>query len=130
DGSLIDTGTNTITDRNGNYFSTTVSTSTTFTDTLGGTVLTVSGSGTSTSPIQYAYTNPANTSVAFVAHYTNYTVKTNFGCSGIGEYGPISNPLVSDVTLPDGSKYLFSYEPTPGDSTKTTGRLQQVTLST
>ncbi len=130
DGSLIDTGTKTITDRDGNYFSTTVSTNTTFTDTLGGTVLTVSGSGTSSSPIQYSYTSAANTSVSFTAHYTSYTVKTSFGCSGISEYGPISNPLVSDVTLPDGSKYLFTYEPTPGDSTKTTGRLQQVTLPT
>jgi len=130
DGSIINTGANTITDRNGNYFSATVSGSTTFTDTLGATVLTVSGSGTPSSPVQYMYASPSNPSVPVTTHYTNYTVKTNFGCSGISEYGPVSNPLVSDVALPDGSKYLFTYEPTPGDSTKTTGRLQQITLPT
>jgi hypothetical protein len=47
-------------DRNVNFFSSNVSGSTTFTDTLGTTVLTVSGSGTPTSPMQYTYTSPAN----------------------------------------------------------------------
>jgi len=98
------TGNGTVTDRNGNFFGSNVSGSTTFTDTLGTTVLTVSGSDTAASPMQYTYTSPASTPASVLAHYSNYTVKTNFGCGGIGEYGPSTMALISDVTLPDGSQ--------------------------
>jgi RHS repeat-associated protein len=124
------TGTGRVADRNGNFFTSSVAGNTTFTDTLGTTVLTVSGSGTPASPMQYTYTSPATTPASVVTHYSNYTVKTNFGCSGIGEYGPSTISLASDVTLPDGSQYLFTYEATPGDATKVTGRVKQVTLPT
>jgi RHS repeat-associated protein len=50
-------GAGTVRDRNGNYFSSTVSPSTTtFTDTLGTTALTVAGSGTPSSPMTYSGT--------------------------------------------------------------------------
>jgi RHS repeat-associated protein len=97
-----------------------------FTDTLGSQVLTITGS----SPVTFAYTSPSGASAAYVMHYTTKTVKTAFGCSGIAEYGPTSASLVTDITLPDGSKYLFAYEPTPGFTGDYTGRLQSVTLPT
>jgi RHS repeat-associated protein len=124
------TGAGSVTDRNGNFFSASVSGSTTFTDTLGTTVLTVSGSGTGASPMQYAYTSPANTSVSVTVHYTDYTVQTNFTCSGIAQYGPSTVSLPSDVTLPDGSQYLFTYEATPSFPGSVTGRMKQITLPT
>ncbi len=111
------------TDPNGNYF--TVS-GNVFTDTLGTTALTISG----TNPVNFTYTSPANTQVSVAMHYTTYTVKTNFGCSGIAEYGPTSASLVSSVSLPDGSQYTFQYEATPGFAGDFTGRISSVTLPT
>jgi YD repeat-containing protein len=47
-------------------------------------------------------------------NYTNYTVATNFGISGIHEYkSSAAVALVSSIVLPDGSKYNFTYEATP-----------------
>jgi hypothetical protein len=62
--------------------------------------------------------------------YVSYTVKTNFGCSGVAEYGPTSNSLVDRITLPDGTFYQFLYEPTPGFAGDVTGRLASVALPT
>jgi RHS repeat-associated protein len=108
------------TDSNGNQIS--VSSSGVFTDTLGTTVLTVSGSGTSTSPLNFAYTAPSG-QTAIVAHFTNQNVSTtSFGCSGVSNYTGTAIPLMTDITLPDSSRYLFQYDGT--------GRLHQVTLPT
>lgn len=141
-GNLIVPGTS-IQDRNGNKI--TLS-SGAYTDTLGTTALTISGSGTSASPKLFTFT-PPNTSLAkcgstngvacFTLNYTNYTVATNFGISTIGEYkSSASVPLVTSLVLPDGSQYSFTYEPTPGSCTPysgttcTTARLASVTLPT
>jgi hypothetical protein len=62
--------------------------------------------------------------------YTSYTVQTNFGCSGIVEFAATSESLVSEIDLPDGTKYTFTYEQTPGTPSNTTGRLASVTLPT
>jgi hypothetical protein len=125
----------TATDANGNQISvSSTSSSATFTDTLGTTAVTVTGAATAASPLNLQYTGPAGlTSV--VVHYTNYNVKTSFGCSGVGEYGGsggTQTALVSDVTLPDGSKYVFAYETTlgSGNSSYKTGRIASVTLPT
>jgi len=114
------------TDRNGNQI--TVNSSGQFFDTLSSTVpvLTVSGS----SPMTFTYTAPSGANASYTMKYTAYTVKTNFGCPNISEYGPTSNNLVSEIDLPDGSKYTFTYEPTPGYAGDVTGRLYQVTLPT
>lgn len=126
------TGTGSVTDRNGNVLSATLASgTTTFTDTLGTPVLTVSGSGTPASPMQYSYTSPANTAANVLVHYTNKNVRTNFGCSGISETSTPNVPMVTDVTLPDGSQYTFQYEATPGTTTgEVTGRITLVTLPT
>jgi len=121
----------TLTDRNGNQIS--VSASGVFTDTLGTTVLTIAGQGTATSPLDLQYTGPNGLRHVYV-YYTNYNVKTNFGC-GFMEYGGtsgIQNPLVDHITFPDGSTYAFAYETTlgSGNSGYVTGRLQSVVLPT
>src|SRR6266567_4804210 len=119
-------------DRNGNRLS--VDTGGHFFDTLSSTtaVLTVAGAGTAASPMTFTYTAASGGS-AYTMRYTTYTVQTNFGCSSVTEYGAngtTTAPLVSEIDLPDGSKYTFAYEPTPGVSGHVTGRLASVTLPT
>src|SRR6266568_9688036 len=123
------TGAATKTDRNGNIIS--VNGSGQFYDTLSSStpVLTVSGSGTPTSPLTFTYTAPSGASAAYTVNYTTYTVQTNFGC-GISEYPPTSISLVNEIDLPDNSKYTFAYEQTPGVPANVTGRLKSVTLPT
>ncbi len=118
------TGAGSGTDRNGNQI--TANSSGVFTDTLGTTALTVAG----TSPVTFTYTAPSGAPAHFTMSYVTRTVKTNFGCTGIAEYGPTSNSLVDRVTLPDNSFYQFNYEATPGFSGDYTGRLASVTLPT
>ncbi len=130
-------GTATFTDANGNQI--TVDGSGHFTDTLGTVALTVAGSGTPSSPTTFTYTAPSGANAAYSMNYTQYTVNTNFGVSGIAEYGPSSVALVSSISLPDGSSYSFTYEKTPGTCTPlsgtystncVTGRLASVTFPT
>ena len=120
----------TLTDTNGNQISGTVPSNRIITDTLGTTAITAQGQGTPSSPVTFQYTNAAGTTSTVTVNYTAYTVQTNFGCSGITEYGPASGNLISEIDLPDGTKYTFSYELTPGSSTNVTGRLASVTLPT
>jgi RHS repeat-associated protein len=127
------------TDRNGNQIS--LGTGGVFTDTLNTTALTVSGSGTSSSPIKLTYTAPSGASPFYQINYTNYTVATNFG-AGITEYkSSAAVPLVTSIVLPDGSQYSFTYEATPSipasgactpyaGTTCVTARIHQVTLPT
>src|SRR5437667_888626 len=129
------TGGGTFTDRNGNVLS--LSSGGVFTDTLGTTALTVSGSGTFASPIKLTYTAPSGASPYYQINYTNYTVATGFGISGISEYrSGAAVPLPTSIALPDGSQYSFGYEATPGTCTPysgttcVTGRLASVTLPT
>jgi RHS repeat-associated protein len=131
----IGVGAGTAIDRNGNEIS--VSNSGVFTDTLGTTVMTVSGSGTASSPTKLTYTAPSGASPYYQINYTNYTVATNFGITGITDYKSLSAvPLVTSVALPDGSQYGFSYEATPGTcspyagTTCVTARIASVTLPT
>src|SRR5260370_14985468 len=123
------TGSGSFTDRNGNFLS--VSSGGAFTDTLGTTALTVAG--TAPSNTTFTYTPPAGGSVAYTMKYTTFSIQTNFGCSSVTDYGTngtMTANLVSEIDLPDGSKYAFSYEPTPGHSGFVTGRLASVTLPT
>jgi len=120
----------TITDSNGNTI--TNNGNGTFTDTLGVTALNITGSGTAASPLALTYpvTSQADGAASASASvtYRTYTVQTNFGCSGISEYGATSVDLTDKITLADGSIYSFSYEPTTGVSGAVTGRLASVTL--
>src|SRR5207249_205274 len=107
----------TLTDTNGNQISGTVPSNRIITDTLGTTAIPAQRPGTPSSPVTFQYTNAAGTTSTVTVNYTAYTVQTNFGCSGITEYGPASGNLISEIDLPDGTKYTFSYELTPGSST-------------
>ena len=126
----VTNGAATYTDNNGNQLS--VSSTGVFTDTLGTTALTVSGSGTPSSPTIFTYTAPSGGNAQYKMNYTAYTVATGFGISGIGEYGPVTNvPLVSSIHLPDGTSYQFTYESGPSScSPCVTGRIKEVTLAT
>jgi RHS repeat-associated protein len=115
------TGTVTKTDSNGNVIS---GSSGTYTDTLGTTVLTV----TTGNPTTLSYTAPSTGTATYTVSYSPYTVRTNFGCSNVTEFGPTSESLVNTITLPDSSYYEFSYEKTPGYSGDVTGRLASVRL--
>jgi hypothetical protein len=69
--------------------------------------------------------------VNFAVHYTNYTLQTAFGCSGLSEYSQANFPLATSITLPDGNSYYMAYETTPGfGSTYKTGRLASIQLPT
>jgi len=130
-GSVIGSSSSAITDRNGNKI--TAGTNGVFTDTLGTTALTVAGSGTPSSPYLFTYTPPAGGTAQYKMVYTSHSIQTNFGCSGITEYGANGTTtanLVSEIDLPDGTKYTFGYEATPGHSGFVTGRLASVTLPT
>jgi RHS repeat-associated protein len=118
-----------IVDPNGNTISWSVSSNTTtYTDTLGTTALTVAAPGGGSSAT-YTYAGPNGNGV-YTVKYSSYTVETNFGCSGISDYGPSQQYLVGEIDLPDKSKYTFTYENTPSHSGKVTGRLATVTLPT
>jgi len=88
-------GPGSISDRNGNVVSTTGST---FTDALGMTVLTVTGSN----PVTYSYTSPAGPESLQVS-YSNLIVATNFGCPSTTEYPPTAASLVTSITTPQGA---------------------------
>ena len=123
-----------MTGSNGNYISGVISgngTSTVYTDTLGGTALTVLGSGTPTSPKLYKYTNPEGGTSTITVNYTNYNIKTNFACGGVQEYTSGSAvPLVTSIVLPDQTQYTFAYEDTLGFSGYKTARVTSVITPT
>jgi RHS repeat-associated protein len=121
-------GIGTLTDRNGNVIS--VDSSGNITDTLGTVALAVSGTGTPSSPITFTYTPPNGTPTAYTANFTSLTIKTNFGCNGVAEFGPTAENLLTSISLPDGTDYTFTYEQTSGFSGDYTGRLASVTLPT
>jgi RHS repeat-associated protein len=122
------------TDRNGNEIS--VNSNGVFTDTLGTTVLTMAG--TAPSPVTFTYTAPSGANAVYTVQYTSYPIQTNFGCSGITEYGTNGTTtanLISEIDLPDISvnpndKYTLTYEATPSHAGFVTGRLASVTLPT
>lgn len=115
----------TITDRNGNQIS--VSSAGVYTDTTGVAEMTVAGQA----PNNVTLTYPTPTgNAAYTIKYQSYTVQTDFGCSSVGEYSATSVSLVSEIDLPDSSKYTFSYEQTPNNPSAVTGRLASVTLPT
>ena len=122
-------GAGTKTDANGNQI--TVNSSLQFFDTLSSTtqVLAITGTGTPASPTTLTYTAPSTGNAVYKMNYTQYTVSTKFGFSSpaIKEYGPLSNALVSSITLPDQSSYVFTYEKTPGACTPLSGTTECVT---
>jgi RHS repeat-associated protein len=129
-----------INDANGNHITTTVNSQTGetgFVDTLGQTVLEITkqfnNPNSSLSEADYDRLAVDGTYQTIAVKYQVFNIKTNFGCSGIAEFTSPSGggeDLVTEIDFPNGQKYLFSYEPTPGSTGYFTGRIQQVTLPT
>lgn len=115
-------------DTNGNNI--TVNSSGQFFDTLSSTTPALAVAGTAPNPTTFTYTAPNGTNVSYTMKYTNYTVQTSFGCSGVTEYSATNVPLVTEIDLPNGTKYTYTYEATPGHSGDVTGRLASVALTT
>lgn len=118
-----------LTDSNGNQI--TGPGNGTYVDTLGVTALTVAGSSpkTFTYPVSLQ-SNNASTATASLSYQT-YTVRTNFGCSGVSEYGSTQVSLPYRMTLADSSYYEFSYESTyQATDGAVTGRLGSIRLPT
>jgi RHS repeat-associated protein len=121
-------------DTNGNFITQTVvsSTETDYTDTYGHLAL-KAFTNTSNPNIQYEwqdssgnYNSGATTTTMMVS---SLSIKTNFNCSGVSEYSGTAN-LPTEIDLPNGQKYLITYESTPGNSGYYTGRVQRVTFPT
>src|SRR5262249_33956241 len=122
------TGPATATDSNGNQITTNGAS---FTDTLGTTALTISGGAPN--PLNFTYTGPTGLSKSVTLNYTTFNVRTNFQCTTAGgaavqEYSA-SQSLVTSVSMPDGTAYTVTYEPTPGTTTgEVTGRIKSIAL--
>jgi RHS repeat-associated protein len=110
-----------IQDRNGNQIT---SLGSSYVDTLGTTVLTISGAVPN---VSYTFTGPSGPSTVTL-NYVSYTIRTNFSCS-FTQDNEIAY-LPDKLTYPDGTFYKFTYESTPGFSGPVTGRLASVRLPT
>jgi RHS repeat-associated protein len=117
-------GNGTARDANGNTITVNGST---FTDTLGQTVLTAGTAGSPASTT-FTYTSPSGLPATYTLHYSYKTVQTWFQCGGISEYGPTQVAMVDELDLPDGTKYLIRYEHTPSNNNNVTGRISSITL--
>lgn len=124
--------TGTRTDSNGNYVSGIVvnSSETDFKDTNGRvTVKKIKQSSTQTQ-YQILDQNGSYTAVVATATYTSMNTKTNFACTGVSESTGTSIYLITQLTLPSGRSYSFTYEATPSFPAYVTGRIKRVTLPT
>lgn len=134
---LTTSGSGNVTDRNGNQF--TIDGSGHFYDTLSSTTAALTVAGTPPSNTTFTYSAPS-ASASYTMKYTTKSIRTNFGCSSITDYGingTTTASLVTEIDLPDynattnpNSRYTFTYEPTPGHTGFVTGRLATVTLPT
>jgi RHS repeat-associated protein len=122
-------------DTNGNFYSSTTNvngstgqTTTTWTDSRGKTAFQViSPNPTNTQSSTYSYYDATNTLRSVYVQYQTLSIATNFACSGIVEYTGTAT-LPTTITLPNNQSYTISYEPTPGNTGKVTGRIQKITL--
>jgi len=138
-GALPLNGTGPSTDINGNYVTKTIvnSSETDWTDSVGNVALKVIYVPNVTSPtsIEYEFLTGANSSTyqTITLKLQNLNIKTDFACSGIGEYtGTATVPLELDIPSPVSGTlvYSFKYESTPNNSNYSTGRVQKVIFPT
>jgi RHS repeat-associated protein len=111
---------NNLKDTNGNF----VTLGPTVTDSAGHAILITTQTS---SHITYQYLGPTGAYQTITLALASYSVKTNFGCTGIGEFTGTAT-LPSSLTYPNGWVYSFTYEPTPGNTGFVTGRLSKITL--
>ncbi|MGH9541655.1 MAG: RHS repeat domain-containing protein [Terriglobales bacterium] len=100
-------GAGSVSDANGNTIS--VNGSGVFTDTLGQSALTVSGSEAPNGSMTFAYTEASGAQASVVVHFGSYSVTSDFaGCSA-AQYSGSNIAMVSRIDLPDGTNYQFGY---------------------
>jgi RHS repeat-associated protein len=99
---------------------------TTFTDTMGNSVLT--SSIVNGSPWVWTDVNGGSPQVA--ASYTGYPLRTTFGCTGFTDTDtePNSLDIPTTITFPDTTTLGIAFEQTPGHSSDRTGRVSQLTM--
>ncbi len=122
-------------DTNGNFYSSTSNyngsthqTTTTWTDSRGKTAFQlISPSTTNTLTDSYSYYDATNTLRSAYVQNQSLSIATNFACSGVVEYTGTAT-LPTTITLANNQSYTISYEPTPGNTGKVTGRIQKITL--
>ncbi len=115
-------------DTNGNFVSNSVSGAvSTWKDTLGRNALIVDK--TASTYIDYKYLDTSGAYQTTRLTLGSFDIKTNFGCSGVVEYTGTAS-LPTQISLPNGKAYTFTYEPTPGQSGYYTGRVLRATLPT
>ncbi|MGH9745216.1 MAG: RHS repeat domain-containing protein [Candidatus Acidiferrales bacterium] len=138
DGRIVGNGNGTAIDANGNYITKTIvsSTETDWTDSVGNVALKiVYSSATNPTQILYKFLDGTVAYQTITLNLSPYTIKTNFGCSGVGEYtgtSTVNLPNDLDIPSPGGGtlKYFFTYEPAPSNPNYVTGRVKKVTLPT
>lgn len=126
DGTIIPATLTAIPDTNGNYISrAVVGGEVRWIDTAGRVALKIVNNATN-KEFKILDTNGAYRTLTVT--YTTKDVRTNFGCPGVAEYQASAVTLPAAILLPNGTRYDFTYETTPGFPAKTTGRLLRVTL--
>jgi RHS repeat-associated protein len=133
-------GTFTASDANGNYVTkTAVSCSgcveTDWTDSVGNKALKIIYTPNTTSPtsVQYEFLDGTGNYQTITLKLQSYNIKTNFSCSGVGEYtGTAYLPYELDIPSPVSGTivYGFYYEASPNNTGYYTGRLLRLTLPT
>jgi RHS repeat-associated protein len=84
---------------------------------------------TPASVFHYYYLDTSGTKQTITVTMGSFTIQTNFGVSGVSEYGPQTKLLPTSIAYPYGT-YFFTYESTPAHAGAVTGRLASVTLPT
>lgn len=117
-----------MTDTNGNFISKVAvsSSETDWKDTAGRTALKII---TSAGSISYQVLDVNGVYQTITVNLGTFSIKTNFGCSGVVEHTGTGS-LPTSVVLPNGKSYSFTYEQTPGFPGYYTARVRQVTLPT
>lgn len=122
------TGSETLTDTNGNQIGKVVvsSAETHWKDALGRIVLKIiKGSNY----IDYLVLDKDNGYQTTRINLSTYNIKTKFSCTGVTEYSGTGS-LPTSVVLPNGQSYSITYEDTPTMTGYKTGRVKRVTLPT
>src|SRR5579883_1370292 len=118
-------------DTNGNFVSqTSVSANETdWTDTAGHVALKVIKSGNNLLHEWQDASGTYSAATTATVVFGNFNIKTNFNCPGVGEYTGTAS-LPTEIDLPNGQKYVVTYEPTPNFAGYYTGRVQRIALPT
>ena len=118
------------TDSNGNSVSAVlVGSETDLTDTTGRITLKIVPSGSTSKEYRILDQTGSYTNSKATATYQPFNIKTNFAC-GVTEYTANSVYLITQLSMPNGQSYSFTYEDTPGFSGYKTSRIKKVTLPT